>query len=310
MSQSNTTLSDPENQWLSECATRLRAIQADAATIAPEKRREYLQEEMDRSLKSSPPANRKRYLQALLHRFPVAGQVVTAAPVAAASAPPPPAAPVPLTPDELLERFLAAAANLPEERRAELGRQLRDAGLVTVDRDALVIDVSEELRKALGLKLEDQVHLSRVVELAIVLADIFARLDQTAMTALRELSPKSALLRRPADFRAAAAQFLISSDHPLEPHVKMVASLLGGIIAATLGGGRDFGRVLVDRLSPAAIEQVVRDEGKGGIFGKKPKELCWEKYAELFEDFATAELVDRRIKDCLGVFVDKRVGGR
>jgi hypothetical protein len=56
-----------------------------------------LQEEVERSLKNSPPANRQRYLQALLHRFPVAGQVAAVTPVAAPAAPPP--APAPLTPD-------------------------------------------------------------------------------------------------------------------------------------------------------------------------------------------------------------------
>lgn len=311
MSHSTTTLTDQEDQWINECAARLRLIQADAAALSPDKRREYLQEEMDRSLKNSPPANRKRYLQALLHRFPVAGQVATATPVAAASTATPPSAPAPLTPDELLERFLAVAAGLPEEKRAEFAKNLQAAGLVCANRDALVIDVSHELRKSLDLKPEDQVQLTRVVEFAVVLADIFARLEQTAMTAMRDLAPKSPLMRRPADFRAAAAQLLVSKDAPLEPHVKAVASLLGGMIAGMLGGGRDFGRDLVERLSPSAIEQVVRDEGKGGIFGKKPKELCWEKYAELFEDYATAELVERKLKDCLGAFVEKRVlGGR
>jgi PAS domain-containing protein len=307
MSHATTTLTDQENGWIAECATRLRLIQADAGTLSPEKRREYLQEEMERSLKGAPPANRRRYLQALLQRFPVAGQVVSSAPVPVAAAPPP--APRPLTPEDLLERLLAASADLPDEKREEFGRRLRDAGLVSVDRDSLVVDVSEELRKALGLKPEDQVHLSRVVELAVVLADIFARLDQTAITAMRDLAPKSPMVRRPVDFRTAVALFLVSKDTPLEPHVKAAASLLGGMIAAILGGGRDFGRDLVERLSPSAIEQVVRDEGKGGIFGKKPKELCWEKYAELFEDYATAELVERKLKDCLGTFVEKRASG-
>jgi hypothetical protein len=310
MSHSTTTLTDQEDQWIQECAARLRLIQVDAVTLAPEKRREYLQEEVERSLKNSPPANRQRYLQALLHRFPVAGQVAAVTPVAAPAAPPP--APAPLTPDELLERFLAAASGLPKEARAAYAEKLRAAGLVVTvpvapAASTPAIDVSEELRKVLNLKPDDQVQLSRMVELAVVLADIFARLEQAAMTAMRDLAPKSSLVRRPLDFRAAAAQLLVSPDAPLEPHAKAVASLLGAMIAALLGGGRDFGRDFVERLSPAAIEQVVRDEGKGGIFGKKPKELCWEKYAELFEDYATAELVERKLKDCLGAFAEKRV---
>jgi hypothetical protein len=55
MSHTTTTLTDQEDQWINECAARLRLIQADAVTLSPEKRREYLQEEMERSLKNSPP---------------------------------------------------------------------------------------------------------------------------------------------------------------------------------------------------------------------------------------------------------------
>jgi hypothetical protein len=314
MSHTTTTLTDQEDQWINECAARLRLIQVDAVTLSPDKRREYLQEEVERSLKSSPPANRQRYLRALLHRFPVAGHIAMPVPVTAPA--PTPAAPAPLTPDELLERFLAAVAAMPKEARAAYAGKLHASGLIGASHaspatDTPVIDVSEELRKVLNLKPEDQVQLSRVVELAVVLADIFARLEQAAMTAMRDLAPKSSLVRRPVDFRAAVAQLLVSPDAPLEPHAKAVASLLGAMIAALLGGGRDFGRDFVERLSPAAIEQVVRDEGKGGIFGKKPKELCWEKYTELFEDYATTELVERKLKDCLGTFAEKRVlGGR
>ena len=311
MSHSTITLTDQEDQWIHECAARLRLIQVDAVTLAPEKRREYLQEEVERSLKNAPPANRQRFLQALLHRFPVAGQVVNTA--IAPAAPPSPASPPPasLTPDELLGRFLAAVPGLPADKRAGYSKRLAEAGLASAGHQAPVIDVSAELRRAIGLKPEDQVQLSRVVELAVVLADIFSRLEQTALTAMRDLAPKSSLVRRPIDFRAAVAQLLVSPDMPLEPHAKAVASLLAAMIAALLGGGRDFGRDLVEILSPMAIEQVVRDEGKGGIFGKKPKELCWEKYTELFEDYATAELVDRKLKDYLGAFAEKRVlGGR
>ncbi|MSU57595.1 MAG: hypothetical protein EXS35_05350 [Pedosphaera sp.] len=307
MSHTQTTLTDEEYASLEQWAARLRLIQTDAATLSAEKRREYLGEEMERNLKNTPPANRKRYLQAMLQRFPVAGQVATSAsapiPVLA-----PAAAPAPSSPRDLLDRFLEAAAQLPEETRNEFSKRLYDAGLVWVDRDSLVIDVSDELRKTLGITPTDQVRLSRVVEMAIVLADIFARLDQTAMTAMRDLSPKSSLLRRSQDFRAAAARFLVTDSDPLEPQVKAIAGLLGGLIAAILGGGRDFGRDLVERLSPGAIEMVVTDEGKSGkFFGKNKKELCWEKYLELAEDFATADHVDRKIKDCLGAFVEKRV---
>src|ERR1700681_1212555 len=85
-----TVLTEQESNWVSELAGRLRLIQADAAATTPEKRREFLQEEVARNFKPLPPANRKRFLEALLARFPVAGQIVNfsapaAAPVAASA---------------------------------------------------------------------------------------------------------------------------------------------------------------------------------------------------------------------------------
>ena len=120
MSQANTVLSEEELGLVNDCAGRLRVIQGDAAAIAAEKRREYLNEEVSRSFKSLTPARRRVCLQGLLARFPVAGQLAAEAPLAA----PAPAAPVALTPGELLERLLSVAGELPEEQRADFARRL------------------------------------------------------------------------------------------------------------------------------------------------------------------------------------------
>ena len=128
---------------------------------------------------------------------------------------------------------------------------------------------------------------------------------------MKELSPRSSLLKRPQDFRNAVAQFLTQDEASMEPQVRVVASLLGALLAAMLGGGKDFGRQYVERLSPSAIEDVVMGEGGVGIFGKNKKERCWDKYVRLAKDFETADLVDRRIRDCLAAFAEKKVlGGR
>lgn len=309
VSQPNTTLTEQETGWINECAGRLRLIQADAATAVPEKRREYLQEEVARSLKSQPSANRKRYLEALLARFPVAGQIVKSVPAAPAPAP----APVAESDAEMLERFLAAAAKLPEEKRTELGKQLSETGLVWVDRDTPVLEISDELRQGLGLPAGQQPRLKRLVELSVLLVDMLQRLDQRALDTMRELSPKSPLLKRPQDFRNAAGRFLISENEPLEPHLQTMRSLLGALLAAMQGGGKDFGRQYMEQFSPTAIEDVVMGEGKGSIipgFGKSRKEHCWDKYKDLVGDY-TADLMDRRIKDCLAAFVERTIrGGR
>ena len=76
-----------------------------------------------------------------------------------------------------------------------------------------------------------------------------------------------------------------------------------------LAAGKDFGRDYLSRFSPAAIEDVVAGEG-GKLFGPNKKERCWDKYTDLANDFATPDLIDRRIKDCLAAFIERTRSGR
>ncbi len=301
----NAPLTEQESAWLGEVAGRLRLLQADAATATPEQRREYLNEELARSVKAASPADRKRYLEALLARFPVAGQVlktaVTPPPVAAPAAPPE-------TFNELLERLLKSVSELDATKRKEVAKRLAEAGLAPSPAPASAVDLTEELQKALGLAPDQKPDLQNLARLCALLVDTFQRLDQTALATLRELAPRSSLLKRPQDLRVAAAHFLSGQTESFEPHVRAAASLFGALLAAMLGGGRDFGRQFVERLSPSAIEDVVVGEGGGSsFFGKGKKERCWERYLLLCKDFETADLVDRRMRDCLAAFVERKV---
>ncbi|HWD91482.1 MAG TPA: hypothetical protein VG938_03950 [Verrucomicrobiae bacterium] len=300
-------LTEQESSWVSEVAQRLRLIQADADSLGPEKRSEYLQEEIVRSLKNIPPARRKGHLEWLLARFPVAGRIPTTAIPAPAPAPAPKA--VAETPAQILERFLAAAAGLPQDQRAAFSKKLSDAGFGGgVDRDAVTLDVSDELRQKFSLKPEQQPRLARVAQLTLFLTDIFDRLDQTAVATLRELAPKSPLLKRQHSFRGTAARFLIEENdaEQMELQLRAVASLLGALLAATLGGGKEFGKRFVERFTPAAIEDVITGEG-GKMFGPNKKERCWDRYKDLAGDYATPDLIDRRIKEAFATVVERTI---
>jgi len=305
-------LTEQEGRWVDEFAGRLRVIQAGAAVATPEKRREYLKEEVARRFQGVLPANRKRLLQALLARFPVAGQVLKPASVAPV-APAPLPAPVAETVEETLERLLAAVKGLTEDQRAGISKRLATAGLVSGNREALVLEVSEKLREGLGLTPGQQPRLARLGELTVFLIDALCLLDQNALKTMRELSPRSPLLKRPEDFRAAAARFLVKDGESLEPAWGAMRGLLGALLAAIQGGLKVFGRQYLERFSPSGIEAVVMGEGGGAILGigKSRKERCWEKYTRLAEDIDTPDLVDRRIKDSLAGFIENLLrGGR
>jgi len=117
MNSQSQTLTQAESLWIAEVAGRLRLIQADTAESAAEKRREFLQEEIARNLKAVPAVNRKRYLEALLTRFPIGGEIGRSA--AAPAAPTPAPEPKPMTAEETIERFFDIVSKAPSDKRAE-----------------------------------------------------------------------------------------------------------------------------------------------------------------------------------------------
>jgi hypothetical protein len=308
MSYQSTALTEQESAWVTEVAGRLRFLQADAALASSDERLEFFGEELTRSLKPVAPADRKRLLEALLARFPVRGQVpanpVPIAPSVLAPAPPPPE-----TFEQVVDRLMAAAAGVSPQQRVQAAKRLTGAGLASADAGAPVLEIPKELQQALGLPADQQPKLQNAVKLCALLLDAVQRLDQTALATLRELAPRSSLMKRPQDFRTVAAAYLTGEQVDLlEPYLRMITGLLGALMAGMLGGGRDFGRHFVERLSPMAIEDVVVGEGGGSsLFGKKKKELCWERYVLLCKDFETADLVERRLRDCLAGFVERKV---
>src|SRR5947208_1040872 len=177
MNQSQPALTEEESNWIAGFAGRLRLIQADSSTAPPEKRREYLQEEITRRLKELPEANRSRYLAALLDRFPVAGKIYdrVAEPVPVAVPPP---APVPETPEQILHRFLDAVQGLPQQERRRFAGPLIDSGVIPDSPPAAspTLELSQELRRTLGLPEECQPRLDRLAQLASQLVEVCSAL--------------------------------------------------------------------------------------------------------------------------------------
>ncbi|HXC35162.1 MAG TPA: hypothetical protein VNV43_04765 [Candidatus Acidoferrales bacterium] len=304
MSQFTTTLTDDELDRINQCASRLRLIQSDSAALAPERRREYLHDEISQSFKEVSPANRKRLLEALLTRFPSGG------PTSAPPAPVSPAAAGPDTPQLLLERFLKLAAQLPQEEKAAFARRLAEAGIgAPAERAPVGFEITDAMRQRLGIQPGREPNPQRLIEVTALLLQTLHDLDRAAMLTLKELNPRAALLNRPKGYWAAPGQYMAGDSKEIESFFRTVSALLGGMLAAMLGGGRDFGRQLVERYAPSAIEQVVEGEGGGSFIpgmGRSKTDRCWDKYKTISKDIATPDLVDKWVRDCLGKFVEAR----
>ena len=309
MSQFTTTLTDDELEKVNQCAGRLRLIQSDSATLSPERRREYLNDEISQSFKDVSPANRKRLLEALLARFPAGGRMPTdTAPVAPAVTAPQ----TPETPQALLERFLKLSAELPQQQKDAFAKRLAEAGFIAAADKASAgagVEVTDTMRQRLGIQPGRDPNMQRLMEVTALLLQTLHDLDRAAMLTLKELNPKAALLNRPKGFWTTPSQYMAGDTQEIEPFFRSVSALLGGMLAAMLGGGRDFGRQFVEKYSPAGIEQVVEGEGGGSLIpgiGRSKTDRCWDKYKTLSKDIATPDLVDKWVRDCLGKFVESR----
>ena len=305
MSQFKTALTEQESVWINEVGNRLRLIQADMAQSETAQRHELLQEEAERSLKTVSPANRRRLVEALLERFPVGGNVAGSLTVAAAPRPAVASAPVAETADQIMERLLSALPQLSEDKRNDLARRLFDADFLRAIRNELVVEVSEESCRALGLPTGQQPRMGRIVQLAVLLLELLTKADVAALQSLGAVSPRSPLLKRPEDFRTSVARFLVGESDGLVAQARMMRALLDALLEALRTGGREFGKQYVERFSPLAIQDVVIAEGVG--FLEKKKEKCWDRYLDLSRDVATADLVDRKIRDCLAAVVQRSI---
>jgi hypothetical protein len=212
------------------------------------------------------------------------------------------------SPDELSARFLAVVAELPLEKRAEISKRLAEAGLAPAVPDAPVLETPVELRKALGIPADQQPRLDRLAQLTVVLVEMVQRLNDRGVDAMRDLFPRNPQLDRPSDFRQMAARYLTGDIESLESQVRGISSLLGTLLVALQGGGKDFGRQYLERYSPAAILEVVENEEQFGVlpWQQTKKECCWNKYDDLAREISTPDLVDRKIKESLAAFVKRR----
>jgi hypothetical protein len=207
----------------------------------------------------------------------------------------------------LLERFLAAASKLPEDRRAEMSKQLIEGGFGSADKGALEMEMSDELRQRFGLAAGQQPRLARVVELAAWLVDLSWRLDQTTFNVWGEMSKGNPLVKRHQDFRVVAARFLAGDNEIIEAHLSAFSTLVGALLVAMQQGGKEFERYYSQRFSPQAIEETVTTEGVGMLQNKN--ERCWKKYRDLAKDFAAPGVIDKHIKDSYVKIVDATFRG-
>ena len=301
-----TLLTEAEQLLVEQCAQQLRIVQSDASQLTVEQRNEYYAETIKHAFKGRGIGDQHRLLQALLERFPVAGRLWSGEQMTAE-----PVAPVPETPEVLLEKFIRTARALGAGQREAFIQRLADEGLALSLPAAAAspIDVSPELRQKLGMPPGQNPDPERLLQLLAALLHTLNELDRTAYTTLKEIKRLNG--PRSFDLWTVAGQYLAGSGENANQTLRPSAVVLAGLMAGILGGGKEFSRQFSQKYSPDAIGQIVASEGKSGFMGPSRDERCWQKYQKLYQDIETPEALDRWLKECLAKVVELGArGGR
>lgn len=293
-----------EALWAEGVAARLRLVQASFADDNPVARQTCLQEEIERSAKSLSPSRRETYLRALAERFPAwgSGPTPTAAPADGAA--------LPATADELLERFLEAAAALPDDRKAELTARLRAAGFAVAEAGSPAVETSPEFWKRFGVAENKTLNVERSLKSLVALADVFLALDQLVWTLWKQLNAKS-IYRKESEYSKLIGPYLagdgeVSTDQmrqPLERTRRLIAALLG----AMGRGPATYARKHSTDISPESIEVAAKMEKKTW---ESLEAASWRKYKELYREFGAEQIVEAQMVESMGKAAEDLISGR
>jgi hypothetical protein len=163
----------------------------------------------------------------------------------------------------------------------------------------------DKLRKELGLRPEQEPRPARVAELAASLVELVCKMDQAALAALKQMSPRNPFLRAEA-LRRLLGQFVLADQAPSALCTRAFEALVGAMLKALMEGGSEFGRKYLERMSPEMIFQVATIDAK---FYDNKGELAWRRYKELAEDYATPEQINKHVREAMGASIDVTLNG-
>jgi hypothetical protein len=282
-------LSD-EISWAMRVGARLQMLQASFADDDAAARTGYVEEEIERELREVPAARRGAYLEALAERFP---SWESRAP----ATPPPSAAPresAAETPEALVNRLTAMAANLSNDARWSLSYRLQQAGFsISVPSGAAASEAEEvppELQKRLSIEAGRTIDRKRALRLTAVLIDLVVTMDQVSWSLWKNLAPNSIVRRDPGptgDLKKLAGPYLLGDNEVSTTQLTQVLDktrqLIAGLLAAIGATGETFARQFLARYSPQTIKELAEAE-PGFFIGSEQK--CWRKYIQVFNELS------------------------
>lgn len=290
-------------------ANRLRLIQVDFADEPADDRRRYLSEAVELALDQVVPDQRNAFLTDLITRFPtwdaqltvdrVAEQVVTRSETDERELE---------DPSFLVTRLTALAPSLSDSERQAVIERLREAGLAPVSQGGWPEEGVARLKESLQLGAAEAMAPDRVLELAALVADFAASLDQLVWRAWQKLAPKSTF-RSTTPLREVFSKFAKGDqDTPrgqVVHDIRKLRQLVAALVSAS-GMSGQFATRYVARFSPAEIETLVGMEGGGFFVAKEVK--CWRRFAELAAE-VSEQAVEQDIREQVAEFAESLMRG-
>ncbi|MGA2498362.1 MAG: hypothetical protein ABSH20_11510 [Tepidisphaeraceae bacterium] len=270
------------DRLLGATANRLRLIQADFADETEQVRRDYLADEIQRALSALVPEERGAFLKELADRFPTWDQKVdisnkSAAPVQGA---------MDLQelrdPSFLVSRLLELAPQLSPMAKDAITSQLRKAGLAPAGGSEFPADVVAATRPKLQLQANETPVAANILELAGLLAEFAASLDQLIWQTWRTISPRTKI-GPPRQMLKTLGRFAIADrDTPrgqVTQDLERTRQAVAAIISAISQTSKMFAHNYAAKYAPAELEALTNIEGGWGLGSKEAKN--WKRYAEL-----------------------------
>ncbi len=304
-----TGFSQEQMEWATQAAAQLRLIQADFSDVDPKQRRNYLEEEIARSLRGIVPEQRPGYLRALGTRFPTGeASGASAAPKAAG------AAPTASSPDQLVDQLIALSKTLPPAKVAELSARLQAAGLAPKGGGGggSLSAPSTEFLERFPMSAGQPIDEERLQSVTVLLGDFFIGLDKIVWNIWKAVAPKSRVRKEPGplgDFKQLTGKYLAGDREvslvQLKQIVDRLRQLTAGILTAIGPAGGTFAKQHLARFSPEAIKNLASAEA--GLF-MSIEQKCWRKYSELAAEF-TEDAVETEIQEAIGRYAEDLMRG-
>ena len=172
-------------------------------------------------------------------------------------------------------------------------------------------DGSRTLQQALGNAPDSRVDPERATELASMLVEMAATLDQVAWSTWKIVNPNSPL-KRGAPAKATMARFVAGDAEVTRERVRSelerLRQMLAALTAAVGQTGRVYAQKHVDRFAPGEIERSAKMSAgaSGMLVGHEVK--CWRKYVELAGPL-DAQAIERELLGAMSAYAESLLKG-